>query len=136
MRRNSDLSISSYKNDSRKFRNIITKLTPHIGLSCVDYGRNFQIDKFYLDCQKHRDFFKDSTERLHGIEYFNMPSNEYDTRPDLTTVYLKLPQENFKLSQPILYSLPSKSGVSFVNMNKIIDLRGTYNIPACIKYKR
>lgn len=120
--------------NSKILRKHITKFTPNVGLSIINYKRMGDIDKFYMDCQIHRDFYKDSTAKLRGIEYFNIPLKEYATRPDLTSVYLTIPQDYHKLPQPIIYSLPLSQGP--VSFNGIIDFKGTYNVPSCIKYKR
>lgn len=103
--------VFSIQNDSTKFLKMLTKFTPS-GLSCIDYRRNDQIENFYFDCQMHRAHFKDTTGRIRGIEYFKIPSKEYDTRQDPTMVYLRQSQEYFKLPQPVTYSLPIKRRVT------------------------
>lgn len=59
------------------------------------------IDQFYLKCQKHRDFFKDLTGQFQPSFYIR--TKQFSTRPDPTSVYLKIPTSRFAEPKPVTY---------------------------------
>lgn len=61
------------------------------------------IDRFYIKCQKHRDFYKDSTGRLHPQFYSR--SKQFQTRPDPTSTYLKISTSRYEERKPVAYPL-------------------------------
>lgn len=61
------------------------------------------IDRFYLKCQKHRDFYKESNGRFQSQFYYR--TKRFATRPDPTTIYLKIPTSRYEEHKPVVYPL-------------------------------
>lgn len=59
------------------------------------------IDRFYLKCQKHRDFYKDLRGRLQPQFYARMKA--FATRPDPTSTYVKIPIGRHDERKPVAY---------------------------------
>lgn len=62
-----------------------------------------RIDRFYIKCQKHRDFYKDMSGRLQP-QYFTR-NKQFATRPDPTSIYLKIPTSPYEEHKPVAYPL-------------------------------
>lgn len=61
------------------------------------------IDRFYIKCQKHRDFYKDLSGRLQPQFYARI--KQFATRPDPTSIYLKIPTSRYEEHKPVAYPL-------------------------------
>lgn len=61
------------------------------------------IDRFYIKCQKHRDFYKDLSGRLQPQFYPRI--KQFQTRSDPTSTYLKIPTSRHDERKPVAYPL-------------------------------
>lgn len=61
------------------------------------------IDRFYIECQKHRDFYKDLSGRLQP--QFCTRTKQFATRPDPTSTYVKIPTSRYAERKPVAYPL-------------------------------
>lgn len=122
--------------DAKKLRNNIFGFLPTIGLSMIDYGRSAEIDKFYILCQNHRDFYKDYTGRTPLVKEFIRFPKKYASRPHPTEVYVAQPMRYMVEPRPVVYpetvqrrGRPKEDGTQ-------INVYGRYAARSCIKYKR
>lgn len=60
-----------------------------------------EIDRFYIKCQKHRDFYKDQSGR--SQPQFYVRTKRFATRPDPTSVCLKIPISRYEEPKPVAY---------------------------------
>lgn len=75
--------------DSRRFRDTSKFLPP--GLPGFDYLRMAEIDKFYMDCQRYRDFYKGRIGKEHPVPGFHRAGAVYDRTVNPTVAYLRYP---------------------------------------------
>lgn len=122
--------------DAKKLRNSISGFLPNIGLSMVDYGRSADIDRFYVACQQHRDFYKDFTGRIQRVPGFERPERHFQSRPNPTDVYVKLPLRYPIERRPVVYPLTLERTGRPPGQGVEIRLSGTYDMESCIKFKR
>lgn len=61
------------------------------------------IDRFYIKCQKHRDFYKDLSGRLQP--QFHARIKQFPTSPDPTSTYVKIPISRYVERKPAVYPL-------------------------------
>lgn len=122
--------------DAKKLRNSLSGFLPNIGLSMVDYGRSADIDRFYVACQTHRDFYKDFTGKLRPAPGFERPERHYESRPSPTDVYVKLPLRYPIERRPVVYPLTLERTGRLAGQGVEIRLEGKYDAESCIKFKR
>lgn len=101
------------KTDINQNRTKIFGFTP-IG-SVAGCHRLNEVDGFYIKCQKHRDFYKDLSGRLHPQFYARM--KRFSTRPDPTSTYLKIPTSRYEEHKPVAY--PVTMGRTGLNSRSI-----------------
>lgn len=99
-------------NSVNQHRISIYQYTPKDPVACR--YRLDEIDRFYLACQKHRDFYKDLTNRLQP--QFETRTKRFATRPDPTGVYVKLPVSRHQERKPVVY--PMTMGRRGLNSSK------------------
>ncbi|EDV94471.1 uncharacterized protein LOC6567662 [Drosophila grimshawi] len=88
---------------SRLERKPILKFAPPIGLSCVNYQSLGGIDQFYLDCQNHRDYYRDPVDKVHRPPRFCLHPGPCGILPDRNIEMLKAPINWVREPQPVVY---------------------------------
>ncbi len=80
----------------------IYKFTPND--SVAGRHRLDEIDRFYIECQRHRDFYKDLSGQYQP--QFFARYKQFATRPDPTSTYLNImPAGPYKERKPVAYPL-------------------------------
>ena len=122
--------------DAKKLRNSLSGFLPNIGLSMIDYGRSAEVDRFYLSCQNHRDYYKDFTGRMPRVEEFIISPKQFASSPEPTNVYVQQPLYYLAERRPLVYPVTIERKGRPPNDKLSIDLSGQYNAVSCVKYKR
>lgn len=122
--------------DAKKLRNSISGFLPNIGLSMVDYGRSAAVDRFYISCQNHRDYYKDFTGRALRVAEFERPQRQYQSRPTPTDVYVWQPIQFMVERRPVTYPITVQRRGRPLGDGPEIKIAGQYDMNSCIKYKR
>uniref|UniRef100_A0A1A9VEU4 Uncharacterized protein n=1 Tax=Glossina austeni TaxID=7395 RepID=A0A1A9VEU4_GLOAU len=119
---------------SQNQRKAIMNFAPRIGLAVVDYARLDEIDRFYIDCQNFRDYYRDPYYQLHLPIAFKKHYGKCGHRPTDKCIQLFMkPTEWVRERQPVVY--PIEYGRE-LNLDEGIKLGGLYDVTSCIKYKR
>ncbi|XP_064548342.1 uncharacterized protein LOC135435288 [Drosophila montana] len=84
-------------------RKPILKFVPLIGLSCVNYRVLEELDYFYLDCQNHRDYYRDPVNKMQRSKLFAYHHDNCGTKPDRNYEALIRPGYWVKERQPVVY---------------------------------
>ncbi|XP_030561423.1 uncharacterized protein LOC115763120 [Drosophila novamexicana] len=116
-------------------RRTILGFVPPIGLRIVDYGDVDRIDRFYLECQDYRDYYRDPYDKIHKPLRF---------RQHLGKCGIKLDNSVEELRQPISWvpkRIPPLIPINYKpHMNLGSDmgevLKGQHAKQSCIAYKR
>lgn len=121
--------------NSRNQRKNIMNFVPKIGLSVVDYGRLYEIDNFYIDCQNFRDYYRDPYSKLPRPIIFKKHYGKCGGNrcKDKSTELLMTPPRWQGERQPVIY--PIDYG-RHLTLNEGIRLGGVHDPATCIKYKR
>lgn len=90
--------------DSRRFRDTSRYLPKGINLNIIDYGRMRKIDRFYCLCQEHRDFYKDHSNQLRCIPFFQQNNKKYESKETPTNEFMRQKPTYLTVAQPILYT--------------------------------
>lgn len=122
--------------DAKKLRNSISGFLPNIGLSMIDYGRSAEVDRFYISCQNHRDYYKDFTGRMPRIKEFEMGRKIFASRPEPTEVYVQQPIRYMVELRPVTYPLTLERRGRPANDGIKIKMTGQYDAAPCKRYKR
>lgn len=112
--------------NSRRQRRMIQGFAPE-GLAVIDYGRNFQLDTFYLRAQDQRDFYRDPSGKVRKEQFFKHTPCGYDKASEsflAPTVY-------HRDKQPVVYPYTFKK--DFLNPYNLV---GTYSEFTDCRYKR
>ncbi|XP_057651995.1 uncharacterized protein LOC130891357 [Diorhabda carinulata] len=120
---------STYKNT------LIHNNFPKSEVSGIDRERSQQVDDYYLMCQLHRDQYKDTSGRLHPLNYFKKSEYLYQCPIDPTSHYIKYPDYHVKYSQPIVHPLTLERTLK-TPLLPDRALTGIYNASSDIAYKR
>lgn len=90
--------------DSRRYRDTSRYLPTGINFSCFDNKRMAEIDTFYMECQRFRDYYKDPKGRctnfVKGFEP-SRPVNELVRNP--TEAFMRCPVRFIVAEHPIYY---------------------------------
>lgn len=122
--------------DAKKLRNSISGFLPNIGLSMIDYGRSGVVDRFYISCQNHRDYYKDFTGRMPRIAEFEMGQKLYASRPEPTDVYVTQPIRYMVERRPVTYPVTLERRGRPANDGLTIKMAGQYDAMPCLRFKR
>lgn len=114
--------------NSRRQRRMISGFAPDIGLAIIDYGRNLQLDTFYLRSQNQRDFYRDPSGKVRKEPFFN---NSPCTAYDKASASFLAPTVYHRDKQPVVYPYAYKK--DFLNQYNLV---GTYAEVSDIRYKR
>lgn len=112
--------------NSRRQRRMIQGFAPE-GLTIINYGRNFELDTFYLRAQNQRDFYRDPSGKVRKEPFFNNSPCAYDKASAsflAQTVY-------HRDKQPVVYPYAYKK--DFMNPYNLV---GTYSEVTDTRYKR
>lgn len=119
---------------SQNQRKSLRGFAPEVGLSIVDYGRLYDIDQFYIDCQHFRDYYRDPYNKLPRPSEFKRHHGKCGLRTrDKCSELLMLPVNWVRETPPVIYPLNYGRQLS---LNEGIKLTGQYDWTSCIKYKR
>lgn len=122
--------------DAKKLRASIGLFLPSIGLSMINYGRTGEVDRFYLDCQLHRDYYKDASGKTARQPGFERPAVIYQSRPNPNDVYVWQPIRYVRERRPVVYPLNVDRCRGSADGSKSIRLHGRTSGETDIKYKR
>lgn len=126
--------------EAKNFRNDLSKFLPSkIGVTTMDVKRCWDIDRFYLNCQDYRDWYKNVSKKLYRPDEFEVPAKKFATRPDPTSIYEKQPVQYHQQFQPITYphTFDRRGRSSFLESNpKYYDLTGHLDAKPCLRFKR
>ncbi|ALC46384.1 CG13110 [Drosophila busckii] len=87
----------------RQQRKAILGFAPNIGLSFVNYRSMELVDNFYLDCQNHRDYFRDPYDKLHRPPIFRYQQGSCGMKPDYNAEALVAPTKWVVERKPVVY---------------------------------
>lgn len=122
--------------DARKLRNRISGFLPNIGLSMINYGRSAAIDRFYISCQNHRDYYKDFTGRMPRIHEFEMGNKLFASRPSPTEAYVSQPTYYIAERLPVVYPVTLQRRGRPASDGLRIRMDGQFDATPCHRYKR
>lgn len=122
--------------DAKKLRANVSNFLPNIGLSMIDYGRSADVDRFYLLCQMHRDYYKDQTGRTTRVAGFERPERRYQSRPNHNDVYMRQSITYTAERRPVVYPVTMQRSGRPPGDGLTIRLAGRTSGNTCIKYKR
>ncbi|XP_043661724.1 uncharacterized protein LOC122625689 isoform X2 [Drosophila teissieri] len=75
------------------------------GLKVLDYSAVRGVDRFYLECQDYRDYFKDPYNRVHKPKRFTTYAGRCDAKLDTEVEFLSMPTSWRTDRQPIIYPI-------------------------------
>lgn len=116
-------------------RREILKFTPDIGLQCINPAELNNLDYFYLDTQKYRDYYRDAYNHMHRPARFSGCIGSGGSKKDHALIALTAPIFMVRERQPVVYSINERAAGS-------MDGSGTINIGAhfagqsSVNYKR
>ena len=114
--------------NSQRTRKMIKGFAPDIGLTIVDYGRNFELDAYYLLCQGQRDFYRDPSNKIRINPFFlNSPCGPFDH----ASASFLMPTRYHRDDQPVVYPYTYKK--DFLTPFCMI---GTYDEGSDVHFKR
>ncbi|XP_017150921.1 uncharacterized protein LOC108161210 [Drosophila miranda] len=105
------------------------------GLKMVDYGAMDRVDRYYMDCQNYRDYYRDPSGKMHKPERFRHYQGKCGIRLDKSLNDLMLPPVWRVERKPIVY--PIEYGIQ-MDMDKSYRtlLTGTHNATTHTAFKR
>ncbi|EDW78082.1 uncharacterized protein Dwil_GK24199 [Drosophila willistoni] len=106
------------------------------GLKIIDYSEMQRLDKFFLDCQDLRDYYRDPDNKLHEPSKFRNPGR-CGIKPDRVMSELFKPVEWVTQSKPVYNFIekPPKSDMD-LNWSPSSLMKGRYTATSCSKFKR
>ncbi|XP_022234386.2 uncharacterized protein LOC111082472 [Drosophila obscura] len=97
----------------RKTRESLFAFAPKLPkLSFVNYQDLYGVDSFYMECQKHRDYYRDPYDKLLRPQSF-VRTGRRPVKPDLLSMPMSWHQESKPLVFPMEYGRHSTLGRGF-----------------------
>ncbi|XP_022224237.1 uncharacterized protein LOC111075338 [Drosophila obscura] len=125
------LSVS--KNSRVQRRAIVGYVLP--GLKLVDYGAIDRIDRYYLDCQDYRDYYRDPHGKMPKPERFRQYQGKCGVKLDKSFGALMLPPAWHEERKPIVYPVPYGLQMDMHKSYRTL-LMGTHNCNTHTAFKR
>lgn len=100
-------------------RRELFKFTPDIGLKCINSRELIDLDYFYLDTQKYRDYYRDAYNHMHKPERFSGCIGSGGYKKDNVLIALTAPIYRVREPQPVVYSIherPPMDGSGSINI--------------------
>ncbi|XP_060646860.1 uncharacterized protein LOC132784946 [Drosophila nasuta] len=88
---------------AERYRKEIQKFVPQIGLTCINYRDLGEVDYFYQECQRLRDYNRDALNKLHRPALFQLYHGKCGLRTDYDLKALQEPGYWVRERQPIVY---------------------------------
>ncbi|XP_034670040.1 uncharacterized protein LOC117902629 [Drosophila subobscura] len=130
-----EVDMLSVSKSSEVERRAILGFAPKIKLVTVDYAALDRIDTFYLDCQKHRDFYRDPYDKLHKPAAFKYHQGKCGIKLEHSVEQLRSPIRWVEERKPLVYPMTYNSTMR-LNTLAASMMGGRYDPSSCNRYKR